>query len=883
MLCLLLTAWMTLFIHKLQAQPCEELFTKSTRLYEHYRSLPVLAPSQIHEATQLLDSAMACPTNRAPHRQAYLTYIKADLLLSARYYDTAHQTLDAFLETQATHTDSLYLSRLYWLRGYLNFLTGSLEQMIQDYARALLYLPRKPAFYQDRLDLLLSIASTYQHVYQYRESERVILEARQFLENTQELNSPLNHAFLTEYMADLYVHAPSHQLRYLPQDPSWYLGQLEQARGIFRQYDSSELPVILILEAQLHERAGRDSLALILYRHAYTSAIKHARTRQAIEALLKEAAIAHRLGQPPATVERLLIQAADLAQQVPLELPNVHTTLGAWYEHQHLLEKAENHYRKAIQYLEERVLHLSVSEWAMEVFASQQEAYRGLVRLYLRKGRLEDALTALEHTHARQLRLLLQQLRVQHGLTDAERALLEQIRQRIHAIQAQLLQDTLDVTTKATLQTELIQLYEQQRRLLAVNMPPPPDLTTIQNHLRDHRQIALVYFIDRPHSSFPSSAISYVFVVSGNSLTGTPLSIDEDSLSSEIRLLFPPQAMPTELSDTQFDTEALYRLYRILVAPVEPHIKSYAYITVVPDGSLVQLPFSMLMRTPTSPYTYPIEAFLLSYHTFSYALSLTLLKETSSPAPSYIWDLLALGRTHFTDLPDTSLHRLPPLPGVREEVHMLGKLLTRSFIALDEQATEYTLLREGPQSRIAHLASHTLVNPYQPLQTYMVLSPDSQQVTTDGKLHLYELQQRTFPVSLAVLSSCNTAGGTLLGGEGLLGLQYAFLASGARSTLASLWSVSDDVWFFLMRRFYTYLKKGERKDEAWRQARLDFIQTHSDALQSPFFWSPGILYGSPLPLFRGTHVPRYLYLFLILLLLGGFFWIRTRYWKLSDG
>jgi CHAT domain-containing protein len=66
--------------------------------------------------------------------------------------------------------------------------------------------------------------------------------------------------------------------------------------------------------------------------------------------------------------------------------------------------------------------------------------------------------------------------------------------------------------------------------------------------------------------------------------------------------------------------------------------------------------------------------------------------------------------------------------------------------------------------------------------------------------------------------------GKEMGGEGLVGLTRAFEYAGARSVLASLWSVADETTATLMKRFYSYLKTGKSTDAALRQAQLDLIR-----------------------------------------------------------
>jgi CHAT domain-containing protein len=76
-------------------------------------------------------------------------------------------------------------------------------------------------------------------------------------------------------------------------------------------------------------------------------------------------------------------------------------------------------------------------------------------------------------------------------------------------------------------------------------------------------------------------------------------------------------------------------------------------------------------------------------------------------------------------------------------------------------------------------------------------------------------------VELAVLSACDTGLGEVAGGEGVLGLQRAFQVAGAKTTITSLWKVSDEHTQILMQRFYENLwEKGMGKLEALRQAQL---------------------------------------------------------------
>ena len=77
---------------------------------------------------------------------------------------------------------------------------------------------------------------------------------------------------------------------------------------------------------------------------------------------------------------------------------------------------------------------------------------------------------------------------------------------------------------------------------------------------------------------------------------------------------------------------------------------------------------------------------------------------------------------------------------------------------------------------------------------------------------------------LVVLSACETGLGQGYYGQGVMGLQRAFQAAGARAVVASLWKVDDAATTVLMEQFYTNLwAKKMPKLEALRQAQLTVL------------------------------------------------------------
>jgi CHAT domain-containing protein len=97
---------------------------------------------------------------------------------------------------------------------------------------------------------------------------------------------------------------------------------------------------------------------------------------------------------------------------------------------------------------------------------------------------------------------------------------------------------------------------------------------------------------------------------------------------------------------------------------------------------------------------------------------------------------------------------------------------------------------------------------------------------------------------LAVLSACQTGLGKVAGGEGVLGLQRAFHQAGARTVVASLWTVDDAATQELMSLFYeNHWRNHLPPLEAMRQAQLTLLRSE-DRSRPAKERGPGSIVGS---------------------------------------
>lgn len=94
---------------------------------------------------------------------------------------------------------------------------------------------------------------------------------------------------------------------------------------------------------------------------------------------------------------------------------------------------------------------------------------------------------------------------------------------------------------------------------------------------------------------------------------------------------------------------------------------------------------------------------------------------------------------------------------------------------------------------------------------------------------------------LVVLSACETGVGDVKNGEGVFGLKRAFILSGAKTLVMSLWSVPSAETTELMTEFYTLISEGRSKSDALREAKLNMMKKKSN----PFYWGAFVMTGKP--------------------------------------
>jgi CHAT domain-containing protein/Tfp pilus assembly protein PilF len=195
---------------------------------------------------------------------------------------------------------------------------------------------------------------------------------------------------------------------------------------------------------------------------------------------------------------------------------------------------------------------------------------------------------------------------------------------------------------------------------------------------------------------------------------------------------------------------------------------------------------------------------------------------------------------------NTEATSLPRLVFSRREAGAIASAAPagQTLEALDFQATrEEAMSQDLAQYRIVHFATHGLLDNKHPELSGLVFSLVTPQgLPRDGFLDLEDIYNLKLHADLVVLSSCETALGKDVAGEGLLGLTRGFMYAGSTRVLSTLWKVDDAATADLMAQFYNaMLQQGLRPAAALRQAQNEMAKRRR--WSSSFYWGAFVLQG----------------------------------------
>ncbi len=434
-------------------------------------------------------------------------------------------------------------------------------------------------------------------------------------------------------------------------------------------------------------------------------------------------------------------------------------------------------------------------------------------------------------------RILKAQAKIADAIAAYDRAVnaLQDIRQDLVAVNPEV---------QFSFREQVEPVYRQFVELLLQNVDNLPE-STKQQQLQRSREVieglqlaelenffreACLNYQPKPIEAIDSQAAVIYPIILDNSLD-VILSIPKQPLKhyqtnfSQAELTKVVEELRQTLNPVFLPAEVLpyaQKVYDWLVRPAETsladrHIKTLVFVL---DGVLRSLPMSVL---------HDGKQYLIERYSIALTPGLQLLESRALSAKQL--------RTLAGGLVEAR-QGFSPLPEVEKEIEEIAEtvpaqvLLNQNFTRSNFQTEVETL----PFS-VVHLATHG---------QFSSKAEDTFLLTWDSRINVKDLDQLLRgregqePIELLVLSACQTAKGD---NRAALGLAGVAIRSGARSTLATLWSVQDRSTAQLIAEFYRLLTQTRvNKAEALRQAQLYLLK--SNDYKHPYYWSPFVLVGN---------------------------------------
>ena len=223
-----------------------------------------------------------------------------------------------------------------------------------------------------------------------------------------------------------------------------------------------------------------------------------------------------------------------------------------------------------------------------------------------------------------------------------------------------------------------------------------------------------------------------------------------------------------------------------------------------------------------------------------YAVSLILGLEVRDPQPLPAQENLQILAASLTDPPPSEASTYGPLPNVNKELDTIEATAAPTTLLRDEAFTAKALGRQLRESdyAVVHLATHGEFGRNRQ-NTFILAADDRVDLDTLGTLFRQIEAEDTSRLEMLVLSACKTATGS---SREVLGIAGAAVRSGAKSAIATLWSVDDLSSLQFTEALYPQLGQPQAsRAEALRQAQLSLLEQYPN---NPRYWAPYVLVGS---------------------------------------
>lgn len=312
---------------------------------------------------------------------------------------------------------------------------------------------------------------------------------------------------------------------------------------------------------------------------------------------------------------------------------------------------------------------------------------------------------------------------------------------------------------------------------------------------------------------FPTEEQLFIFLVTGDQFRLRSHAVTLAELDKTVLGL--SRSLRRVSKDTEHLDRTAKQLYSYLLAPIEADIAALDSLILVPTGRLHFVPYGALQDAQGRPF--------ITQKSFLELAKPTDFLTLSDSQPGQVSSVVGFANA------------TGDLPAASQEGKAITAMFAGSQLFEGQKATKRNFLEFGNQGKALHLATHGLWDVSNPLNNYLALAGEEK--VSQEEIFRLSLEN----TALVTLSACNSAVSTEESADYVASLAEAFWIAGARTVVASLWSVDDDSTARLMTEFYTGLKAGKSKAAALRDAQLAVMSQPEFA--HPYYWSGFVLFG----------------------------------------
>ncbi|HZY78243.1 MAG TPA: CHAT domain-containing tetratricopeptide repeat protein [Cyclobacteriaceae bacterium] len=305
--------------------------------------------------------------------------------------------------------------------------------------------------------------------------------------------------------------------------------------------------------------------------------------------------------------------------------------------------------------------------------------------------------------------------------------------------------------------------------------------------------------------------------------------------------------------------------YKIFWEPIKNEIGTYTAVYISPDGVYNQINLEAI-PTPDGKYVIDDSNIVIVSNT----KDLYIRKQKAKLAGGASTNSATMFGNPTYYLSASAERTIAPLPGTDIEVRGIDEMLKqggwKTAEYLEAEASEEQV-KQVDSPNVLHIATHGFYTPEIDPSEFEKLTESEAQLSENPLLktglllkgagdvfaetkYNYNLKSGILTASeamnlnldktdLVVLSACETGLGDIHFGEGVMGLQRAFLVAGAKTLIISMFRVDDNATQKLIRTFYS-------KWLATKNARQSFIDAKKEVrteFPEPYYWGAFMMIG----------------------------------------